>query len=205
MIRTTVKLFSLCLAIGVITTSCSNDDSSPVKPPIVDPEKPEPEKPEPATAITFDFSAQNVVKQLSFKDNATTDLGTTVSKEWEPTLAYLKPIQLTLDKEKLVVTYNESKVKEYTVKIENNNIVIQATKDYPSYTFAKISEDKKSLSIYSSFFRIKGAHKTLNVNNVASLQEYGEVDFTTFANKYNHLKNTSGKYLKVEFKYTQKN
>lgn len=143
--------------------------------------------------------------QVSFKDNATTDLGTTVSKEWEPTLAYLKPIQLTLDKEKLVVTYNESKVKEYTVKIENNNIVIQATKDYPSYTFAKISEDKKSLSVYSSFFRIKGAHKTLNVNNVTSLQEYGEVDFTTFANKYNHLKNTSGKYLKVEFKYTQKN
>ncbi|EHO09554.1 MULTISPECIES: hypothetical protein [Myroides] len=205
MIRNSIKLLFLSLVIGISTTACSNDDNSPVKPPIVDPEKPEPEKPEPATAITFDFSAQNVVKQLSFKDNATTDLGSTVSKEWEPTLAYLKPVQLTLDKEKLVVTYNKSKIKEYTVKIENNNIVIQATKDYPSYTFAKISEDKKSLSIYSSFFRIKGAHKTLNVNNVASLQEYGEVDFTTFANKYNHLKNTSGKYLKVEFKYTQKN
>lgn len=200
MIRTTVKLFTLCLAIGIITASCSSDDSSPVKPPIVDPEKPEP-----ATAITFDFSTQNVVKQLSFKDNATTDQGTSVSKEWEPTLAYLKPIQLTLDKEKLVVTYNENKVKEYTVKIENNNIVIQATKDYPSYTFAKISEDKKSLSIYSSFFRIKGAHKTLNVNNVASLQEYGEVDYTTFKKRYDHLKNTSGKYLEIAFEYKSKN
>ncbi|AJH15437.1 hypothetical protein [Myroides profundi] len=200
MIRTTAKLFSLCLAIGVITASCSSDDSSPVKPPIVDPEKPEP-----ATAITFDFSTQNIVKQVSFKDNATTDLGTTVSKEWEPTLAYLKPIQLTLDKEKLVVTYNESKVKEYTVKIENNNIVIQATKDHPSYTFAKISEDKKSLSVYSSFFRIKGTHKTLNVNNVASLQEYGEVDYTTFKKRYDYLKNTSGKYLEVAFEYESKN
>ncbi|MDM1398017.1 hypothetical protein HX049_12630 [Myroides odoratimimus] len=200
MIRTTVKLFTLCLAIGVITASCSSDDSSPVKPPIVDPEKPEP-----ATAIIFDFSTQNVIKQVSFKDNATTDLGTTVSKEWKPTLAYLKPIQLTLDKEKLVVTYNESKIKEYTVKIQNNNIVIQATKDYPSYTFAKISEDKKSLSIYSSFFRIKGAHKTLNVNNVASLQEYGEVDYTTFKKRYDHLKNTSGKYLEIAFEYKSKN
>lgn len=205
MIRTTVKLFSLCLAIGVISASCSSDDSSPVKPPIVDPEKPEPEKPEPSKAMTFDFNTQSVVKQLSFKDNTTTDLGTTVSKEWEPTLAYLKPVQLTLDKEKLVVTYNKNKIKEYTVKIENNNIVIQATKDYPSYTFAKTSEDKKSLSIYSSFFRIKGTHKTLNVNNVASLQEYGEVDFTTFKKRYDHLKNTSGKYLEIAFEYKSKN
>ncbi|MDM1356108.1 hypothetical protein HX017_14315 [Myroides marinus] len=39
MIRTTIKLLCLCFSIGIITTACSNDDSSPAKPPIVDPEK----------------------------------------------------------------------------------------------------------------------------------------------------------------------
>lgn len=204
MIRTTIKLLCLCFSIGIITTACSNDDSSPAKPPIVDPEKPEPEKPEPAKSLFFDFSNTTTVKQISFVDNATTELGTTISKEWEPTIGYLKPMSLTLDKEKLTVTYSEDRKQEYTIKMNNNDIVIES-KDHPSYTFATLSADKKGLVINSSFFRIKGAHKALNVNNTASLQEYGAVDFTTFKNKYNHLKNTSGKYLQITFEYKLKN
>lgn len=202
MTRTTIKLLCLCFSIGLVTTACSNDDSSPVdpvKPPIVEPEKPDPNK-----AKTYDLSNTVVVKQISFVDNATTELGTTISKEWEPTISYLKPISLTLDKEKLTVTYSEDRKKEYTVKMANNDIVIES-KDHPSYTFATLSADKKSLMINSSFFRIKGAHKTLNVNNSASLQEYGVVEHTAFKNKYNHLKNTSGKYLQIAFEYKLKN
>lgn len=200
MIRNSIKLLFLSLAIGISTTGCSSDDSSPVKPPIIPPIiKPE-------VALVFDYNTTVIAEQKNFKEGTATDIGTAqIAKEWTPSMEYLKPAKLTLDKEKLVVTYNENKVQEYTVKIENNNIIIQATDKHPAYTFAKMSDDKKSLSIHSSFFRIKGTHKTLNVNNVASLQEYGAVDFNTFTNKYNHLKNTSGKYLKVEFKYTQKN
>lgn len=196
MIRTTIKLLCLCFSVGLVTTACSNDDSfvGPVKPPIVEPEK----------AKIYDLSNTVVAKQISFVDNATTELGTTVSKEWEPTISYLKPVSLALGKEKLTVTYLEDRKQEYTVKVTNNDIVIES-KDHPTYTFATLSADKKSLTINSSFFRIKGAHKTLNVNNSASLQEYGVVDLTTFKNKYNHLKNTSGKYLQITFEYKLKN
>jgi hypothetical protein len=199
MIRNTIKLLCLCFSVGLATTACSSDDSSPVKPPIVDPEKPDPNK-----VMTFDFSTMSVAKQNSFVDNATTELGTTISKEWQPTIDYLKPMSLTLDKEKLTVTYSEDRKQEYMIKINNNDIIIES-KNHPSYTFATLSTDKKGLVINSSFFRIKGAHKTLNVNNSASLQEYGIVDFTSFKNKYNHLKNTSGKYLQIAFEYKLKN
>lgn len=199
MIRNTIKLLCLYFSIGLVATSCSNDDKPTVTPPIVDPVKPEPAKP-----LVFDFTNTVVVKQMSFIDNATTDLGTTVAKEWEPTISYLKPISLTLDKEKLTVTYAEDKKQEYTVQMNNNDITIES-KDHPSYTFATLSTDKKSLTINSSFFRIKGTHKTLNVNNAASLQEYGIVDYTTFKKKYDHLKNPSGKYLQIAFEYKLKN